>query len=143
MESSQEFRDVFQSLRTGSFHCSSADQVRHISFALKKAARLVHHSKYKFAINLSMQQEIEFFRDKLQPNLTILWESPITHVIPSTTTATAFGDSCLEGAGGYSIDKASGGTLTSPRRSSIGHFYSNPTTKTDRSSPSTSSSSLL
>ena len=43
----------------------ATDQNRHISFALKKAARMVHHSKYKFGINLSMRQEIEFFRDKL------------------------------------------------------------------------------
>ena len=65
---------------------------------------MVHHYKYKFAINLSMQQEIEFFRNKLQPNLTIFWETPIAHLIPRTPTATAFGDSCLEGAGGYSIE---------------------------------------
>ena len=65
---------------------------------------MVHHSKYKFIINLSMRQEIEFFRDKLQPNMSILWETPIDHVIPRLPTATAFGDSCLEGAGGYSTE---------------------------------------
>ena len=64
---------------------------------------MVHHSKYKFVINLSIWQEIEFFWDKLQPNLTILLEIPIAHIIPHTPTETAFGDSCLEGAGGYSI----------------------------------------
>jgi hypothetical protein len=65
---------------------------------------MVHHAKYKFVINLTMRQEIEFFRDKLQPNSSILWETPIAHVIPRSPTATAFGDSCLEGAGGYSIE---------------------------------------
>jgi hypothetical protein len=65
---------------------------------------MVHHSRNKFVINLSMRQEIEFFRDKVQPNSTILWETPIAHVIPCTPTATVFGDSCLEGAGGYSIE---------------------------------------
>ena len=63
----------------------------------------MHHTTYKFIINLSMRQEIEFFRDKLQPNSTILRETPIAHVIPRTPTATAFGDSCFEGAGGYSV----------------------------------------
>ena len=82
MESSQEFCDVVQSLQSGSFPCSSTDQVRHILFALKKAARLVHHSKYKFTINTSMRQEIKFFRDKLQPCSGILWETPIAHVTP-------------------------------------------------------------
>jgi hypothetical protein len=65
---------------------------------------MVHHSKYKFIINVSMRQEIEFFRDKLQPNSTIFWETPIAHIIPQTPTVTAFGDSCLKGAGGYSIE---------------------------------------
>ena len=51
-ESSQEFCDVVESLRTESFSCS------HILFALKKAVRMVHHFKYKFVINLSMRQEI-------------------------------------------------------------------------------------
>jgi hypothetical protein len=103
-ESSQEFRDIIKSIKSGSFHCSATDQNRHISFALKKAARMVHHAGYKFVINETMRQEIEFFRDKLQPASTILWETPIAHVIPRTPTATAFGDSCLKGAGGYSIE---------------------------------------
>ena len=103
-DSSQEFRDVVKSLTTGTFHCSAAEQGRHIAFALKRAARMVHHARYKFFINGTMRQEIEFFRDKLQPDSTILWETPIAHVIPRMPTATAFGDSCLEGAGGYSIE---------------------------------------
>ena len=102
-ESLQEFFVVVQSLCTGSFPCTATEQNRHISFALKKAARMVHHSKHKFVINLSMRQEIEFFQDKLHPNSTIIWETPISHVIPCAPTATAFGDSCLERAGGYSI----------------------------------------
>ena len=78
---SPEFRAIVQSLSTGSFPCSSNEQVRHISFALKKAAKLIHHAKYKFAINKSMHQEIEFFNDKLCPNSGIVWKKPIAHVI--------------------------------------------------------------
>ena len=48
-------------------------------------------------------QEIEFFREKLHPESNIIWETPIAHIIPRMPTFTAFGDSCLEGAGGYSI----------------------------------------
>ena len=51
-----------------------------------------------------MRQEIKFYRDKLQSNLGILWETPIAHIIPQLPTVTDFGDSCLEGAGGYSIE---------------------------------------
>ena len=50
-----------------------------------------------------MCQEIDFFRKKLQPLSGITWEMPIAHIIPRMPTATAFGDSCLEGAGGYLI----------------------------------------
>jgi hypothetical protein len=49
-----------------------------------------------------MHQEIELFWEKLQPLSSILWETPIAHIIPRMPTATAFGDSCLEGVGGYS-----------------------------------------
>ncbi len=50
-----------------------------------------------------MQQEIEFFHEKLHPSSGILWETPIAHITPRMQTATAFGDSCLQGTGGYSI----------------------------------------
>jgi len=92
-ESLQEFCDFVKSLRTGSFPCSDTGQARHILFPLKKAARMVHHSKHKFVINLSMREEIEFFHNKLNPKLTIRWETPISHLIPRTLTATAFEDS--------------------------------------------------
>ncbi len=50
-----------------------------------------------------MRQEIEFFRKKLLLESGIAWETPIAHIITRTPTFTSFGDSCLEGAGGYSI----------------------------------------
>ena len=65
---------------------------------------MVHHAKFKFIINKSMRQEIEFFQDKLCPNSGIVWKTPIAHVIPRSPTASSLGDSCLEGAGGYSIE---------------------------------------
>ncbi len=50
-----------------------------------------------------MHQEIDFIREKLQPLSGITWEMPIAHIIPRMSTTTALGDSCLEGAGGYSV----------------------------------------
>jgi hypothetical protein len=64
---------------------------------------LVHQSRCQYNITKSMHQEIEFFREKLLPTSNICWESPIAHVIPRMPTFTAFGDSCLEGASGYSL----------------------------------------
>jgi hypothetical protein len=70
---------------------------------MKKAAHLVHHPKFKYNISKTMHQEIEFFCEKLLLESNITWETPITHIIPWMPTFTSFGDSCLEGAGGYSI----------------------------------------
>ncbi len=70
---------------------------------MKKAAHLVHHAKFKYNINKTMHQEIEFFRKKLLLESGIAWETPIAHIITWMPTFTPFGDSCLEGAGGYSI----------------------------------------
>jgi hypothetical protein len=70
---------------------------------MKKAAHLVHHTKFKYNINKKMHQEIEFFHKKLLLESNIMWETPIVHIIPRMPTFTFFGDSCLKGAGGYSI----------------------------------------
>ena len=61
-DSSPEFQSLIRSLKTGHFACSVKDQVRHISFALKRSAKLVHHARYQYNINKTMRQEIEFFR---------------------------------------------------------------------------------
>jgi hypothetical protein len=101
---SPNFCDICLSLKTGTFPCSTAkDQVKHINFAMKKAAHLAHHAKFKYNINKMMRQEIEFFCKKHLLESNIAWETPIAHIIPRMPTFTSFGDSCLKGAGGYSI----------------------------------------
>ncbi len=50
-----------------------------------------------------MCQEIESFCEKLLLESNIAWETPIAPIIPRMPTFTSFGDSFLEGAGGYSI----------------------------------------
>jgi hypothetical protein len=86
----------------GNFPCLAKDQVKHINHAIKRAARQVHHAKFEFNINKTMRQEIDFFCEKILPRSNIKWETPIAHIIPWMPTFTSFGDSCLEGAGGYS-----------------------------------------
>lgn len=102
-ESSREYQDVVQALRTGSFGCSLENQSRHIAFAIKKLARLEHHSTIQHFISKQMRMEIEFLRDKLDPRSDVLWETPIGHIIKRTPTAMSFGDSSLTGMGGYSL----------------------------------------
>jgi hypothetical protein len=102
-DSSPEFQTLIKSLRSGYFFCNVKDQICHISFAIKHSAKLVHQSRCQYNITISMRQEIEFFHEKSLPTSDICWESPITHVIPRMPTFTAFGDSCLKGASGYSL----------------------------------------
>jgi hypothetical protein len=102
-DSSPEFQTLIKSLRLGYFFCNVKYQIRHISYAIKHSAKLVHQSRCQYNITKSMRQEIEFFRKKLLPTSKICWESPIAHVIPRMPTFTTFGDSCLKGAGGYSL----------------------------------------
>ena len=94
---------MVQALRTGSFGCSLEDQSRHIAFAIKKLARLEHHSTIQHFISKQLRMEIEFLRDKLDPRSDVLWETPIGHIIKRTPTAVSFGDSSLTGMGGYSL----------------------------------------
>jgi hypothetical protein len=102
-DSSPEFQSLIKSLWSGFFFCNVKDQICHIYFTIKWSAKLVHQSACQYNITKSMCQEIEFFCEKLLPNSGICWESPIAHIIPRMLTFITFGDSCLEGARGYSL----------------------------------------
>jgi hypothetical protein len=97
-ESSPEFQTLIKSLRSGYFFCNVKDQIRHISFAIKRSAKLVHQSRCQYNITKSMRQKIEFFREKLFPNSEIRCSYN-----PKNADIHHLGDSCLEGAGGYSL----------------------------------------
>ncbi len=71
VDMSPEFCNICLSLKTGTFLCSAKGQLKHINFAMKKAAHLVHHTKFKYNINKTMRQEIEFFCKKLLLELNI------------------------------------------------------------------------
>ena len=103
VETSPSVCEIFLSIKTGTFACSEKDQVKQINFAMKTAARLVHHAKFEYNINKTIHQEIEFFCAKLLPKSNIVGENPIAHIIPWMPTFTSFGNNCLEGAGGYSL----------------------------------------
>jgi hypothetical protein len=103
LEFLREFQDFVNSLKKGTYLRTNTDETRHITFMMTWAAKLVYHAKYRYNINKTMRQEIDFFCKKLQPSSGITWETPIAHIIPRMPMATAFGDSCLEGAGGYLI----------------------------------------
>ena len=51
-----------------------------------------------------MREEIAFFQKFLEPNSGVTWQAPIAHLITKTPIATAYGDSSLDGAGGFSTE---------------------------------------
>ena len=103
LDLAQDFRNIVQSLKSGSFLCSPKYLSWHISFALKRAAQLIHHSKTKYYISKYIRQEIEFFCDKLHPLSDFWWEAPIAHIIQQMPTTPSYGNSSLTGMGGYSL----------------------------------------
>lgn len=102
-ESSEEFRELSQKIRRKDFTTLCKDQARIVSFAMKQAAKLIHHAKYEYNINTTMRLEIEFFREKLQSNSGVKWETPLALIVPRTHFAATMGDSSLSAAGGFSI----------------------------------------
>ena len=82
MELLQEFRDIVIAIQTGAFFISCTDLARHTSFTMKQAARLTHHTSYQYNIKRTIRAKIKFFRDKLKPDSSIEWETPIAHLIP-------------------------------------------------------------
>jgi hypothetical protein len=81
-ESSAEFRDIVLAIRTNAFVTPCKDLAQHTSFAMKCAAKLMHHASYQYNINRTMRYKIKFFRIKLKLHSCIKWETPISHLIP-------------------------------------------------------------
>jgi hypothetical protein len=103
LESSHEFCAIVEALQTGAFLIPCKDLAWHMLFSMKWAAKLMHHALYKYNIKKMMHKELEFFCDKLKPDLGILWETPIPHLIPYTPFPTTIGNSSLDCVGGFSI----------------------------------------
>ncbi len=63
-----------------------------------------------------MRHKLDFFCNKLKPDLGIDWETLITHLFPRTLFATTVGNSSLDGAGGSSIALRLSWHLTFPNK---------------------------
>lgn len=102
---SPQFRQLVTMIKQGNHgHGNVArDAARITSFALKKAARLIHRSKQQYRISPSMREIIHFFRNALQGTSSVQWSSPLGHIILRSPSAKLYGDSSLRAAGGYSL----------------------------------------
>lgn len=75
----------------------------HRSFAQSATARQVHSSQRSYFLNATAKEELHLIRAALLDD-TIPKYSPIAFLVPRDPNGTAWGDSCLYAAGGYSID---------------------------------------
>jgi len=103
--SSKEFRQLVSMItRNQNGHGQIARNTARItSFALKRAAQLVHRSRQRYLITAEMRDDLEFFRHALRSDSGIPWSAPLAHIVKRTPFANLFGDSSLGAAGGYSI----------------------------------------
>ena len=72
-------------------------------FALSKIAKEIWNSKIRCFISKSLRQELQLLAYILK-NKDFKWETPIAHLIPRTPDFSAWGDSSLDAAGGFSVD---------------------------------------
>ena len=73
------------------------------SFANSKISKKIWELKTKFFITTSLKCELQLLHGIFSMHTHQL-RSPISHLIPRIPEFTAFGDACLEGAGGYSAE---------------------------------------
>ena len=97
------FKSLLETIKTKNFKSNmNSEHNSTVRFAIKKAAKMVHHAKMEYNIVTSMREEISFFEQQLKPNSGATWEAPIAFLIKRTPYASTFGDACLDTGGGYS-----------------------------------------
>ena len=75
-----------------------------VRFALKKAAKMVHHSPIEYNIVPSMREELDFFEEFLKTDSGVSWESRLAFLIKRMPFAKSWGDACLDACGGFSVN---------------------------------------
>ena len=102
-ESSKGFRDLLHQIDTKHFSGSQQDIAKQVNFALKRASKMTNRYYQSYLINTTMRDELNFFRQALESESSINFETPIAFLIPRTPAAELYGDSSLCSCGGYSM----------------------------------------
>ena len=101
--SSSGFREYVRQITTKSFSGKQSDHLRHVKFTMKKVAKMITRCNHNYRANQTMRDELNFLLHALSKNSGITFETPITHLIPRTPTASLVGNSLLTACGGYLI----------------------------------------
>ena len=72
-------------------------------FSLSQTSKRIHHSRKRFEMNRTLRKEIKLVHDALTCNWIDPWR-PIGHMIPRDPSGTAWSDSSLHAAGGFSYE---------------------------------------
>jgi len=81
---------------------TSFDDLSKKNFAVSQLLRKIWHKRTKYHINKSLRMELKLLHSLFKAyQVTPFW-SPISHLIRRDPDFSAFGDACLDGAGGYS-----------------------------------------
>jgi hypothetical protein len=92
---SPKFHEIVGNIEHKHFFGKHSKIAKELNFALKTAARMVNHHKQVYVINETMQGEIDFIQQAFRDDSEILFEVPLAFIIPTTPTASLFGDSSL------------------------------------------------
>ena len=65
---------------------------------------MVHNFPAEYNIISLMKEELEFFKEILEPTWSVFWEAPISYLIKKKPFAIAFEDACLDAAGEFSLE---------------------------------------
>jgi len=81
----------------------TSDSKREHGFALSQTSKRIHHSRKRFQMNRTLRREIKLVHHALQSKWIDPWR-PLGHMVPRDPSATAWSDSSLSAAGGFSYD---------------------------------------
>lgn len=97
------FIDLIKKIKNLRFFPSENDDVDHLNFYIRKAAKRKFRSSLQYEVNKTLMDELNILRAWLHPASGVLWQSPLAFIIKKTAYATSAGDSCCFGGGGFSL----------------------------------------
>jgi hypothetical protein len=79
---SKEFRELINQIEQKHFFGKQTDLQCNVNFVMKRAAKMVNNFGHKYLINHTMREELNFVSKALKPDLRIVFETLIAHLIP-------------------------------------------------------------
>lgn len=103
----RDFRALMKTAKTAVSPEASSEEAdrheRHKTYAQSQTAKLVHHSRKRYKFNRTLRWELRLIRQALSSSWISHWR-PIAHMVDREPSGTAWSDSCLYAAGGFSFD---------------------------------------